>query len=47
MSCFDIRDFSQLVDRASIYEESLMEKMVEYADLKWLKELVLRLKKPG
>jgi hypothetical protein len=25
MSCFDIRNFSQLVDKASIYEESLKE----------------------
>ena len=32
MSCFNIRDFSQLVDRASIYEESLKENVVEYAD---------------
>jgi hypothetical protein len=29
MSCFDIRDFSQLVDRASIYEESLKENRAE------------------
>ncbi|XP_059458349.1 uncharacterized protein LOC132187944 [Corylus avellana] len=34
MSCFDIRDFSQLVDRASIYEESLKENAAEYADQK-------------
>jgi hypothetical protein len=34
MSCFDIRDFSQLVDKASIYEESLKENAVEYADQK-------------
>jgi hypothetical protein len=32
MSCFDIWDFSQLVDRASIYEESLKENIVEYVD---------------
>jgi hypothetical protein len=34
MSCFDIQDFSQLVDRASIYEESLKENAAEYADQK-------------
>jgi hypothetical protein len=34
MSCFGIRDFSQLVDRALIYEESLKEKATEYADQK-------------
>jgi hypothetical protein len=34
MSCFDIHDFSQLVDRASIYEDSLKENAVEYADQK-------------
>jgi hypothetical protein len=34
MSCFDIRDFSQLVDKASIYEESLKENAAEYADQK-------------
>jgi hypothetical protein len=34
MSCFDIRDFSQLVDRASIYKESLKENAAEYADQK-------------
>jgi hypothetical protein len=34
MSCFDIRDFSQLVDKASIYEESLKENAVEYVDQK-------------
>jgi hypothetical protein len=34
MSCFDIRDFSQLVDKASIYEESLKENVAEYADQK-------------
>jgi hypothetical protein len=32
MSCFDIRDFSQLVDKASIYEESLKENAAKYAD---------------
>jgi hypothetical protein len=32
MSYFDIRDFSQLVDKTSIYEESLKENAVEYAD---------------
>jgi hypothetical protein len=34
MSCFDIRDFSQLVDKASIYEESLKENAAEYTDQK-------------
>jgi hypothetical protein len=34
MSCFDIRDFSQLVDKASIYEESLKENVAEYANQK-------------
>jgi hypothetical protein len=34
MSYFDIWDFSQLVNKASIYEESLKEKAVEYADQK-------------
>jgi hypothetical protein len=34
MSCFDIRDFSQLVDKPSIYEESLKENAVEYVDQK-------------
>jgi hypothetical protein len=34
MNGFDIRDFSQLVDKASIYEESLKENAVEYADQK-------------
>jgi hypothetical protein len=34
MSCFNIRDFSQLVNRASIYEESLKENTAEYADQK-------------
>jgi hypothetical protein len=32
MSYFDIRDFSQLVDQALIYEESLKENIVEYVD---------------
>jgi hypothetical protein len=32
MSCFDIHDFSQLVDQASIYEESLKENATEYVD---------------
>jgi hypothetical protein len=32
MTCFDIQDFSQLVNRASIYEESLKENAAEYAD---------------
>jgi hypothetical protein len=31
-SYFDIRDFSQLVYRASIYEESLKENVAEYAN---------------
>jgi hypothetical protein len=47
MSCFNIRDFSQLVDRASIYEQILKENAAEYADQKrrliklvlWSKEL--------
>jgi hypothetical protein len=34
MSCFNIRDFSQLVDKPSIYEESLRENVAEYADQK-------------
>ena len=34
MSYFDIWDFSQLVKRALIYEESLKENAAEYADLK-------------
>jgi hypothetical protein len=34
MSCFGIQDFSQLVDKASIYGESLKENTVEYADQK-------------
>jgi hypothetical protein len=34
MSCFNIRDFSQLVDKASIYEESLKKNAAEYADQK-------------
>ena len=34
MSCFNIQDFSQLVDRASIYEESLKENAAEYAGQK-------------
>jgi hypothetical protein len=34
MSCFGIRDFSQLVDKASIYGESLKENAAEYADQK-------------
>ena len=33
-SYFNIRDFSQLVDRASIYEESLKENTIKYADQK-------------
>jgi hypothetical protein len=32
MSCFNIWEFSQLVDKASIYEESLKEKVAEYVD---------------
>jgi hypothetical protein len=32
MSYFDIQDFSQLVDRALTYEESLKENASEYAD---------------
>ena len=34
ISCFDIQDFSQLVDKASIYEESLKENVAEYMDQK-------------
>jgi hypothetical protein len=34
MSCFDIQDFSKLVDKASIYEESLKENVAEYMDQK-------------
>ena len=34
MSCFDIQDFSQLVDKASIYEESLKENVAKYMDQK-------------
>jgi hypothetical protein len=34
MSCFDIQDFSQLVDKASVYEESLKENATKYADQK-------------
>jgi hypothetical protein len=32
MSCFDVRDFSQLVDKASIYKESLKENAAEDTD---------------
>jgi hypothetical protein len=34
MSCFDIWDFSQLVNKASIYEKSLKENAAKYADQK-------------
>jgi hypothetical protein len=34
MNCFNIQDFSQLVDRALIYMESLKENATEYADQK-------------
>jgi predicted mannosyl-3-phosphoglycerate phosphatase (HAD superfamily) len=34
MTCFDIYNFSQLVDCASIYEESLKENGVEFVDKK-------------
>jgi hypothetical protein len=34
MSCFNIRDFSLLVDKASIYEESLKENAAKYMDQK-------------
>ena len=34
VSCFDIQDLSELVDRASIYEESLMENTTKYTDQK-------------
>jgi hypothetical protein len=36
MSCFDIQDFSQLVNRASIYEESRKENAAMYTDQKSL-----------
>ena len=32
ISCFDIQDFSQLVDKALIYKESLKENATEYTD---------------
>jgi hypothetical protein len=35
-SYFDIQNFSQLVDRASIYEESLKEDAAEYIDKKMM-----------
>jgi hypothetical protein len=47
MSCFDIRDFSQLVDKASIYDESLKEKQLSTWIRRGLKELVLRSEEPG
>jgi hypothetical protein len=31
MTCFDIQDFSQLVDRASIYKESLKENALKFS----------------
>jgi hypothetical protein len=34
MSRFDLWDFSQLVNKASIYKESLKENATEYADQK-------------
>jgi hypothetical protein len=34
MNCFNIQNFSQLVDRALIYEESLKENATEYTDQK-------------
>jgi hypothetical protein len=34
ISCFDILDFSQLVDKVSIDEESLKENAAKYADHK-------------
>jgi hypothetical protein len=34
MNCFDMRDFSQLVDQASICEERLKENATEYVDQK-------------
>jgi hypothetical protein len=34
MSYLDIQDFSQLVDRASIYEESLKKNATKYTDQK-------------
>ena len=34
MSCFDIQDFFQLVDKVLIYEESLKENVAEYLDQK-------------
>ena len=43
MSCFNIHDFPQLVDQASIYKESLNENVAKYADQNLrLKDLVLR-----
>jgi hypothetical protein len=48
MNCFNIQDFSQLVDRASIYKESQKENVAEYAYQKGgLKELVLQSKELG
>jgi hypothetical protein len=34
MCCFNIWDFSQLVDNASIYEETLKKNAAEYVDQK-------------
>jgi hypothetical protein len=36
MACFNIRNFSQLVDWASVYEESLKENAVEFAEGSWI-----------
>jgi hypothetical protein len=47
MICFDIWDFSQLVNRALIYEESLKENAAEYADQKRRAQGVLQSKRPG
>jgi hypothetical protein len=34
INCFDIQDFSQLVDRELIYKESLKKNVTEYANQK-------------
>jgi hypothetical protein len=47
MSCFDIQDFSQLVDKASIYEESLRMRLSTQIRRGGLKELVLRSEELG
>jgi hypothetical protein len=48
MCCFNIQDFSQLMDQASIYEETLKKNAVEYRIRRGgLKDLVLRQEEPG